>query len=510
MQLGSLMLLMCSMAVILDVFLAEARFFCFRRLKKKNKCGGALRTDKYFSVESCCSKRGQGFSDKKIRVGKNRFRCIPCPGATTRGGNTATSTSTTSTAAAPVTDFWPAPVKQDHTEFPEHVQKDDNRQPVVWEEWSPCSVSCGAGWRSRAKVCDKCDRNDYDNVQSQPCMVNFHCPVDGNWGPWYPWEACTSTCDGGTRTRHRKCNYPPPANGGENCPGDAVAVQECNKKPCPVDGHWSDWSDFSECSSSCGPGISKRTRRCDSPLPQFGGKNCPGSELFTKKCEVTKCPVDGAWSLWGTWSLCTATCGKGLRERTRACDSPRPQFGGSECEGSAIQQEECYGGQHCPVDGNWSPWTSTGFCRAPRCGRGQQTRTRSCTNPASAYGGKPCIGQHTERVTCYNDHDCPKNGSWCEWKEWSACSSTCADEHSIRGRQRVCSCPAASNGGLDCQGDSFQVEDCGNLPTCNIPKETSQSTESASIYKLEPSSSTDKPASGHSSSSHSAAEGIPT
>ncbi|CAG5125446.1 unnamed protein product [Candidula unifasciata] len=321
---------------------------------------------------------------------------------------------------------WRSPPGSNHTEFPHHVQKDDSRQLVVWEEWSPCSVSCGAGWRSRAKVCDNCDRNDYENVQSQPCMVNFYCPVDGQW---------------------------------------------------------SEWSDFSECSSSCGPGISKKTRRCDSPLPQFGGKNCPGSEMFTKKCEVVKCPVDGAWSLWGTWTLCTATCGKGIRERTRACDSPRPQFGGSECEGSATQQEECYGGQHCPVDGSWSPWTSNGVCRAPRCSRGLQLRSRTCSNPAAAHGGKPCIGQQMERITCYNDHDCPKNGTWCEWSVWSACSSTCAGENSIQGRQRACSCPAPSNGGFDCQGESFQVQDCKNLASCNIPKESTLSEDATSMHK---------------------------
>uniref|UniRef100_A0A0B7A791 Uncharacterized protein n=1 Tax=Arion vulgaris TaxID=1028688 RepID=A0A0B7A791_9EUPU len=491
MRTNFLLAVISLMVLLFEAVLIDGRFSCYRRLKKKNKCGGFLRNDKYIDVQSCCSGKGQGYADKKIKIGRNRFRCIPCsdsqsraPPSVTRVAEAISSTSwpTTTTMTTIITEFfWPSPPKRDFAVPLEHTFKNDTSRQIVWEEWSPCSVSCGAGWRSRAKECNSCDRNDYENVQSQPCMINFYCPVDGNWGPWYPWEACTSTCNGGTRTRQRKCNYPPPAYGGENCEGDAVAAQDCNKKQCPVDGNWSEWSEFSDCSSTCGPGVSRKTRRCDSPLPQFGGKNCPGSESFIKKCEVVRCPVDGGWSLWATWTLCTATCGKGVRKRSRVCDSPRPQFGGLECEGSTTHQEECYGGQLCPVDGNWSPWTSYGFCRAPRCGRGHQMRSRTCSSPPPGHGGKPCVGQQYERVACFNEHDCPKNGSWCEWSEWNACSSSCSEESSLQGRQRTCDCPAPSNGGQECQGDSFQVQECKNLAVCNIPGQSQLYEDGISI-----------------------------
>lgn len=48
-----------------------------------------------------------------------------------------------------------------------------------WGSWGSCSVSCGAGWRSRYKLCENCDMNHFDNVQSEPCLENFYCP--GNW-----------------------------------------------------------------------------------------------------------------------------------------------------------------------------------------------------------------------------------------------------------------------------------------------------------------------------------------
>jgi hypothetical protein len=60
--------------------------------------------------------------------------------------------------------------------------------------------------------------------------------VDGRWSPWSPWSACTVTCAGGIRERTRVCNSPEPQYGGKDCVGDVKEHQMCNKRSCPIGG----------------------------------------------------------------------------------------------------------------------------------------------------------------------------------------------------------------------------------------------------------------------------------
>lgn len=63
-----------------------------------------------------------------------------------------------------------------------------------------------------------------------------------------------------------------------------------------VDGKWSEWGPWSECSSECvvrsleepAMGMSSAERRCDHALPVSSGKSCQGSDRRHRLCDAGK------------------------------------------------------------------------------------------------------------------------------------------------------------------------------------------------------------------------------
>ncbi|KXJ23074.1 Hemicentin-1 [Exaiptasia diaphana] len=51
--------------------------------------------------------------------------------------------------------------------------------------------------------------------------------------------------------------------------------------------------------------------------------------------------IDGNWGHWSSWSRCSVICGTGTRTRTRHCDNPAPQYGGKPCAGNSQSTENC-------------------------------------------------------------------------------------------------------------------------------------------------------------------------
>ena len=68
-------------------------------------------------------------------------------------------------------------------------------------------------------------------VQVNNCKVNFKNflnnfeTVDGSWGGWEDWGACSKKCGPGNQTRTRSCNNPTPAHGGSECTGKDSETQ---------------------------------------------------------------------------------------------------------------------------------------------------------------------------------------------------------------------------------------------------------------------------------------------
>ena len=57
-------------------------------------------------------------------------------------------------------------------------------------------------------------------------------PVNGNWSDWGPFGDCSVTCGSGSKTRARTCTNPAPQHNGE-CVGNDVETAACNEQPCP-------------------------------------------------------------------------------------------------------------------------------------------------------------------------------------------------------------------------------------------------------------------------------------
>jgi len=56
--------------------------------------------------------------------------------------------------------------------------------------------------------------------------------VDGSWGAWSIWGVCSASCGGGVEVRRRKCDNPPPSNGGSTCQGEDEDSRKCGEIKC--------------------------------------------------------------------------------------------------------------------------------------------------------------------------------------------------------------------------------------------------------------------------------------
>ncbi|UMM42765.1 hypothetical protein L5515_018465 [Caenorhabditis briggsae] len=282
----------------------------------------------------------------------------------------------------------------------------------LWSEWSSWSAcSCFSLTSTRRRFCQVADPTVQgfcagSILEQIPCAPGNCSPSAGGWSSWSEWSSCSKDCgDTGHQIRNRMCSEPIPSNRGAYCSGYSF-----DQRPCVMDnvcgeekvnGGWTDWTSWSECTDYCRNGHRSRTRFCANPKPSQGGAQCSGSDFELNPCfDPARCHLrDGGWSIWSDWSPCSASCGFGVQTRDRTCSSPEPR-GGQLCTGLAHQTSLC----DLPAcdhesDGEWSAWNEWSGCMG-NCGFGTRTRVRACVSPPASHGGQPCFGRSSEITEC--------------------------------------------------------------------------------------------------------------
>eukprot|EP00930_Biecheleria_cincta_P099272 TRINITY_DN90909_c0_g1_i1.p1 TRINITY_DN90909_c0_g1~~TRINITY_DN90909_c0_g1_i1.p1 ORF type:complete len:1250 (-),score=93.25 TRINITY_DN90909_c0_g1_i1:232-3981(-) len=277
-----------------------------------------------------------------------------------------------------------------------------------WSDWSGCSKSCGRGQRiatrnvmqqmsAGGQVCKG------SNSKVDSCN-EWDCPVDCIWDSWSQWSICTRHCGTGVTQRMRNTSRVE-HNGGHPCSGPAQEENSCNVDPCPVPCRWGQWSPWSPCSRTCGGGSTNRVRPVTQEA-QYGGDECVGPLKQVVDCNHDEClpnPIECVWQDWSVWSNCTASCGGGITKRPRAVKI-MSQYGGAACDGDSMQQNKC-NEVPCPLDCVLMDWKDWSDCSVS-CGVGSRVRIRVRQNPS--YGGKDCDDTLQESEECANSHpDCP-------------------------------------------------------------------------------------------------------
>lgn len=275
--------------------------------------------------------------------------------------------------------------------------------------------------------------------------------IDGDYGSWSTWFQCdyanpdkrVDSNGDYCQCRKRDCNNPAPANGGLPCAGPSLEVTNCTQH-----GGWTEWSDWSACSQTCDIGTKQRRRSCGNPTPSFGGRVCVGRDVDTQYCtNLPSCNTDVSiissaslvressskdlWGQWGSWSECSAECGRGFKTRSRKCFSGR-----EECQaGCSVEYEECENKQcsNLVEITDWTPWLKGNSSDIG--GSWTEKRFRfSYKAPSQASE----IGKiHVEERYCRGTNNCYIQGATQEspqnkWTTWSQCSRECGGGYQMK------------------------------------------------------------------------------
>uniref|UniRef100_A0A8C2YU96 ADAM metallopeptidase with thrombospondin type 1 motif 8 n=1 Tax=Chinchilla lanigera TaxID=34839 RepID=A0A8C2YU96_CHILA len=120
------------------------------------------------------------------------------------------------------------------------------------------------------------------NTSEQDTCAQLWCQMDGDEGVCHTRNGSLHWADG------------TPCGPGRLClDGSCLPEEEVERSKAVVDGGWTQWGPWGECSRTCGGGIQFSYRECKDPQPQNGGKYCLGQRAKYQSCNTEECPPDG-------------------------------------------------------------------------------------------------------------------------------------------------------------------------------------------------------------------------
>ena len=286
-----------------------------------------------------------------------------------------------------------------------------------WSLWSPCSVTCGAGFQTRTRSSSRTPVHEEGGRPCQHLSQNRTCEMEPCGYPEYvnrpiPPPVCeplngTLGCGPGERLMEAVCLINGVSQPNTSACEPKLGPRSPSPDPChaPCEGEcvlseWSEWNWCPDCNSGC----YRKTRR----ILRRGTDNCEGVELSrVRSCSSSKF----VWSA-GEWSDCVVEwtprsqrdyCGHGVQRRSVECVLIR--------NGEVAYDAKCVGQERplsargcsipCPIDcvvGSFSEWSYCGECTSDL--RATRTRERRVL-VQQENGGRDCP-HLTERQSCPN------------------------------------------------------------------------------------------------------------
>ncbi|XP_041466444.1 thrombospondin type-1 domain-containing protein 7A-like isoform X2 [Lytechinus variegatus] len=333
-------------------------------------------------------------------------------------------------------------------------------------------------------------------VANRACYLD--CPVDCEVGHWSHWSSCTKSCgEGAVQMRYREVLVETLFDGQE-CPS-LVELRACEAIECA----WWHIGRWTKCFlnrgyDDCGPGTRHRAVYCINALNRrVDASFCAGKTKPDRQgtCRVP-CAEDCVVNEWSDWGDCSVSCGPngGVRKRNRRIVAYPFNKDLNPClpEDELTQTKPC----NLHVSCHTYSWQATawGECQVnatAMCGEGGPEEGGCLMNGTASCGEG--IGYQSRSVVCEEetgfvadpsqcdvwseparsrpcDKACPQDCELSPWSTWSSCSASCG-LHAMRTRTKhVLTLPV--NGGLPCpqetdeNGIITQFTPCIDIEPC--------------------------------------------